>query len=147
MILPNFSKNCMKLKEFGLGGGRVPRAPLRSANGFRNAFTCSCLSRWGVCEVFVTETLPLLPRDPLVRNPPDREPPNRQRTPEQTEKPRTDREPLNRDLMAVTAAGGIHLTGIHSCSYLNYVRYTGRVRLIRSHSSARFCFELSGNSN
>ena len=25
--------------------------------------------------------------------------------------------------------------------------YTGRVRLIRSHSSARFCFELSGNSN
>ena len=25
--------------------------------------------------------------------------------------------------------------------------YTGRERLIRSHSSARFCFELSGNSN
>ena len=25
--------------------------------------------------------------------------------------------------------------------------YTGRARLIRSHSSARFCFELSGNSN
>ena len=24
---------------------------------------------------------------------------------------------------------------------------TGRPRLIRSHSSARFCFELSGNSN
>ena len=24
---------------------------------------------------------------------------------------------------------------------------TGRERLIRSHSSARFCFELSGNSN
>ena len=31
-ILPNFSKNCMKLKEFGSpGGARVPRAPLRSA--------------------------------------------------------------------------------------------------------------------
>ena len=26
-------------------------------------------------------------------------------------------------------------------------RSTGRERLIRSHSSARFCFELSGNSN
>ena len=26
-------------------------------------------------------------------------------------------------------------------------RLTGRARLIRSHSSARFCFELSGNSN
>ena len=26
-------------------------------------------------------------------------------------------------------------------------RFTGRARLIRSHSSARFCFELSGNSN
>ena len=26
-------------------------------------------------------------------------------------------------------------------------RITGRERLIRSHSSARFCFELSGNSN
>ena len=26
-------------------------------------------------------------------------------------------------------------------------RYTGWVRLIRSHSSARFCFELSGNLN
>ena len=25
--------------------------------------------------------------------------------------------------------------------------YTGWVRLIRSHSSARFCFELSGNLN
>ena len=25
--------------------------------------------------------------------------------------------------------------------------YTGRARLIRSHSSARFCFELSGNLN
>ena len=25
--------------------------------------------------------------------------------------------------------------------------YTGRERLIRSHSSAKFCFELSGNSN
>ena len=25
--------------------------------------------------------------------------------------------------------------------------YTGRERLIRSHSSERFCFELSGNSN
>ena len=30
MILPNFLKNCMKLKEFGLGGGAVPRDPLRS---------------------------------------------------------------------------------------------------------------------
>ena len=27
------------------------------------------------------------------------------------------------------------------------ISYTGRARLIRSHSSARFCFELSGNSN
>ena len=30
MILPNFPKNCMKLKEFEPRGG-VPRAPLRSA--------------------------------------------------------------------------------------------------------------------
>ena len=28
-----------------------------------------------------------------------------------------------------------------------YNHHTGRERLIRSHSSARFCFELSGNSN
>ena len=28
-----------------------------------------------------------------------------------------------------------------------HCRCTGRERLIRSHSSARFCFELSGNSN
>ena len=28
-----------------------------------------------------------------------------------------------------------------------HILYTGRERLIRSHSSARFCFELSGNSN
>ena len=34
VILPIFSKNCMKLKEFGPRGGRcVPRAPLRSATG------------------------------------------------------------------------------------------------------------------
>ena len=33
MILPNFSKNCMELKEFGpLGGGQVPHTHLRSAN-------------------------------------------------------------------------------------------------------------------
>ena len=30
-------------------------------------------------------------------------------------------------------------------TFVNHV--TGRERLIRSHSSARFCFELSGNSN
>ena len=30
---------------------------------------------------------------------------------------------------------------------LNRELNTGRERLIRSHSSARFCFELSGNSN
>ena len=30
-ILPYFPKNCMKLKEFGPGGGGVPRARLRSA--------------------------------------------------------------------------------------------------------------------
>ena len=29
----------------------------------------------------------------------------------------------------------------------HYHATTGRERLIRSHSSARFCFELSGNSN
>ena len=27
MILPNFPKNCMKLKEFGPPGGRIPHAP------------------------------------------------------------------------------------------------------------------------
>ena len=33
--------------------------------------------------------------------------------------------------------------------FISYVynENTGRERLIRSHSSARFCFELSGNSN
>ena len=33
------------------------------------------------------------------------------------------------------------------CLQINLHKYTGRERLIRSHSSARFCFELSGNSN
>ena len=39
---------------------------------------------------------------------------------------------------------------IHRTSYRIYFYkflHTGRERLIRSHSSARFCFELSGNSN
>ena len=31
MILPKFSKNCMKLKEFGPPGGARPLCPLRSA--------------------------------------------------------------------------------------------------------------------
>ena len=35
---------------------------------------------------------------------------------------------------------------IISCRFSGYMA-TGRERLIRSHSSARFCFELSGNSN
>ena len=30
---------------------------------------------------------------------------------------------------------------------VHFFQYTGRERLIRSHSSARFSFELSGNSN
>ena len=52
--------------------------------------------------------------------------------------------------------------GLQNCSVqINYLSFdgqivtedfcidvsTGRARLIRSHSSARFCFELSGNSN
>ena len=37
-------------------------------------------------------------------------------------------------------------TVLHS-SWVPYKANTGRERLIRSHSSARFCFELSGNSN
>ena len=36
-------------------------------------------------------------------------------------------------------------TGISGCT--DDVLCTGRARLIRSHSSVRFCFELSGNSN
>ena len=42
----------------------------------------------------------------------------------------------------------IAVTSIHSVtnSFL-FIVTTGRKRLIRSHSSARFCFELSGNSN
>ena len=50
----------------------------------------------------------------------------------------------------VTAADRMHPTGMHSCSYhglFNVQSDTGRERLIRSHSSARFCFELSGNLN
>ena len=32
-------------------------------------------------------------------------------------------------------------------SHGNFYNNTGRERLIRGHLSARFCFELSGNSN
>ena len=43
MILPEFSKNCMKLKEFGPlevgGGGGSSLAPLISANDFLNLIT------------------------------------------------------------------------------------------------------------
>ena len=42
MILPEFSKNCMKLKEFGprgRGGGCPSRLPLISANDFLNLIT------------------------------------------------------------------------------------------------------------
>ena len=37
---------------------------------------------------------------------------------------------------------------VHLVSYqISQELITGRARLIRSHSSARFCFELSGNLN
>ena len=43
------------------------------------------------------------------------------------------------------------MTITHFCNEQNYwfekYMYTGWARLIRSHSSARFSFELSGNSN
>ena len=44
---------------------------------------------------------------------------------------------------------GRYLTTILSANvhYFFHQVITGRARLIRSHSSARFCFELSGNSN
>ena len=32
IIFQMFAKNCMKMKEFGPRGARVPGAPLRSAN-------------------------------------------------------------------------------------------------------------------
>ena len=42
-ILPNFPKNCMKLKEFGPPEGtRVPRGPLRSATDIH---VCLCSHR------------------------------------------------------------------------------------------------------
>ena len=45
---------------------------------------------------------------------------------------------MNINEMAVNLEDGLGLDGD---------RCTGRERLIRSHSSAWFCFELSGNSN
>ena len=45
--------------------------------------------------------------------------------------------PLNEKWKALSS---VQLTTFQYCG-------TGRERLIRSHSSARFCFELSGNSN
>ena len=41
-ILPKFPKNCMKLKEFGRGGGHVLRAPLRSATEYALARLKKC---------------------------------------------------------------------------------------------------------
>ena len=35
----------------------------------------------------------------------------------------------------------------HQARTFDNIHITGREQLIRSHSSARFCFELSGNSN
>ena len=40
-ILPNFPKNCMKLKEFG-PRGRPSRPPLRSSTGY---LICSCVQK------------------------------------------------------------------------------------------------------
>ena len=37
-ILPNFPKNCMKLKEFGSQGACIPHAPLRSAAAYGCVF-------------------------------------------------------------------------------------------------------------
>ena len=44
---------------------------------------------------------------------------------------------------------GMECLCIYNCKifHFNGSFNTGRERLIRSHSSARFCFELSGNSN
>ena len=47
------------------------------------------------------------------------------------------------DKLGVSAKEGVGVVMRQTFSKGN----TGRERLIRSHSSARFCFELSGNSN
>ena len=59
--------------------------------------------------------------------------------PSWTETPLLDRDLLKQRPPA--RAGGTHPTGMYCCFT------TGWERLIRSHSSAKFCFELSGNSN
>ena len=41
----------------------------------------------------------------------------------------------------------VPLTNFGVTPEVNLQEHTGWERLIRSHSSARFCFELSGNSN
>ena len=68
---------------------------------------------------------------PLCRHPPVQTPPWAD-TPWQT-------PPAQCMLDMATTADSMHPTGMHSC--------TGWERLIQSHSSARFCFELRGNSN
>ena len=46
IIFQIFAENCMKIKEFGPQGGRVPGAPLRSAN----VFVCRKWSDWHFLE-------------------------------------------------------------------------------------------------
>ena len=60
-----------------------------------------------------------------------------------------NRERRTHDQLAVSSAiGRFHRIRLAHVSFGYLVKTnTGRERLIRSHSSARFCFELSGNSN
>ena len=54
MILPNFPKNCMKLKEFGSPGGHIPRAPFRYTTGIHD-FPEGCQSKRVASTYFVAK--------------------------------------------------------------------------------------------
>ena len=56
--------------------------------------------------------------------------------------------PKLKDLSQETICSTTKVATLHSNVEIYSTKYgTGRERLIRSHSSARFCFELSGNLN
>ena len=49
IIFQIFAENCMKMKEFGPGGGRVPGASLGSANAITN-YVAACYSPINTCS-------------------------------------------------------------------------------------------------
>ena len=117
MILPNFTKNCMKLRKFwAVGGGTRQGRPINPPLGKVMFSQVSVILSTGGKVYTHWKTLPLgrhpQADTPLRQTPPRQTSPSRQTPLPIRQTPRRQTPPPHE---TATAVDGTHPTGMHSC--------------------------------